>query len=157
MAGAKDFTELRIWMQAREWSRRIFQATKQTPFKTDQRLVRQVNDSSESVMSNVAEGFGRGTQGEFIQFIGSLDETRSHLVAAYDREYIDKRGYANLFSTGTGIRKQTVAFIVSMIKPGSGVKHMRKQRDYKNEVWEMYERLTGKQRPELFRPDEPDG
>ena len=67
-------------------------------------------DSSESVMSNIAEGFGRGTQGEFVQFLGyalgSLDETRSHLRAAYDREYIEKNDYAaalHAFLTQTGV------------------------------------------------------
>jgi len=155
MAGVKDFVELRIWQQSRDWSKRIFVCTKRDHFKRDRRLVAQINDSSESVMSNIAEGFGRGTQGEFIQFLGyslgSLDETRSHLVAAYDREYLEKEEYAELFAFGIGIRKQTVAFIGSMVKQGSGVKHMRKQKNWNDQVWEIYERSTGKQRPEQFR------
>lgn len=158
MAGVRDFTELRIWQQARDWSRRIFQLTRRESFSGDRRLVSQINDSSESVMSNIAEGFGRGTQGEFVQFlgyaIGSLDETRSHLTAAYDREYMDRDEYADLFKFGTAIRKQTVAFIVSMVKPGSGVKHMRKQKSWTEEVWERYERVTGKPPPEMFRTDD---
>ena len=48
----------------------------------------------EQVMANIAEGFGRGTQNEFIQFLGyalgSLNETQSHLTAAYDRDYLAK-------------------------------------------------------------------
>ncbi len=155
MTGVRDFTDLRIWQQSRDWSKRIFLCTQRDRFQADRRLVAQINDSSESVMSNIAEGFGRGTQGEFILFlgysIGSLDETRSHLVAAYDRGYLEKDEYAELFSFGTGIRKQTVAFIVSMIKPGSGVKHMRKQKSWNDQVWEIYERTTGKERPEQFR------
>ena len=155
MTGVKDFTDLRIWQQSRDWSKNIFVCTQRDLFKTDRRLVSQINDSSESVMSNIAEGFGRGTQGEFIQFLGyslgSLDETRSHLVAAYDREYLEKDEYAELFSFGTGIRKQTVAFIGSMVKPGSGVKHLRKQKNWNDQVWEIYERSTGKERPEQFR------
>ncbi len=67
----------------------------------------QINDSSESVMSNMAEGFGRGTQAEFITFLGyalgSRDETQSHLCAAYDREYLDKDRLAELFREGTEI------------------------------------------------------
>ncbi len=155
MTGVQDFTDLRIWQQSREWSKRIFVCTQRDLFQADRRLVSQINDSSESVMSNIAEGFGRGTQGEFIQFlgyaIGSLDETRSHLVAAYDREYLAKDEYAELFTFGTGIGKQTVAFIRSMVKPGSGVKHMRKQKSWPDQVWEIYERTTGKERPEQFR------
>jgi four helix bundle protein len=88
----KVFTDLLIWQRARAWSKKIFQATRQEPFRLDRRLVEQINDSSESVMSNIAEGFGRGTQGEFVTFLGyalgSLNETQSHLCAAYDREYL---------------------------------------------------------------------
>ena len=120
MPGVREFTDLRIWQQSRDWSKRIFFFTQDSPFKDDRRLVAQINDSSESVMSNIAEGFGRGTQGEFVQFLGyslgSLDETRSHLAAAYDRQYLQKEDYSELFSFGTALRKQTVAFIGSMVK-----------------------------------------
>jgi hypothetical protein len=60
-----------------------------------------------------------------------------------------------LFSEGTAIRKQIVAFIRSMVMPRSGVKHIRKQKSWSDEVWELYERVTGQQRPELWRkPDD---
>ena len=155
MPGARTFTELRFWQRARAWSKRIFELTRQEPFRSDRRLVVQINDSSESVMANVAEGFGRGTQGEFVTFlgysIGSLNETQTHLCAAYDREYLSKDEFGELFQEGTEIRKMIVRFIQSMIQPGSGVKHMRKQTSWTEEVWERYERITGKERPELFR------
>ena len=81
MPGATKFTDLRFWQRSRTWSKEIFFLTKRDAFSTDRRLVVQVNDSSESVMANIAEGFGRGTQGEFIQFIGyalgSLNETQA--------------------------------------------------------------------------------
>ena len=44
-----------------------------------------------------------------------------------------------------------VRFIQSMVLPGSGVKHLRKQKSWTDEVWERYERITGKERPEMFR------
>jgi len=157
MAGVRVFTDLRIWQTARQWSRDIFLQTKNEPFASDRRLVVQINDSSESVMANIAEGFGRGTQGEFVQFlgyaIGSLKETQSHLCAAYDREYVGEEDFARLFRTGTELRKGIVAFIRSMVKPGSGVKHMHKPVKWSNQVWELYERITGEERPELWRDD----
>lgn len=107
-------------------------------------------------MSNIAEGFGRGTQNEFVVFlgyaIGSNDETRSHLCAAYDREYLSRDDYRDEFTDGTEIRRMIVAFIKSMVMPNSGVRHIRRQTNWTNEVWELYERITGKERPELFRP-----
>lgn len=115
----------------------------------------QVNDSSESVMANCAEGFGRGTQGEFIQFlgyaIGSLNETQSHLCAAYDRQYITRDEFAELFEEGTVIRKMIVKFIQSMTMPGSGVKHIRKAPNWDDKVWEIYERITGQSKEKFLQ------
>src|ERR1043165_4063343 len=115
MAGVSQFTDLIFWQKARALSKAIFQETRKAHFSEDRRIVEQINDSSESVMSNIAEGFGRGTQGEFIQFlgyaIGSLNETQSHLIAAYDRGYLGKDEFGTLFAEGTEIRKMTVGFI----------------------------------------------
>lgn len=158
MPGAKVFTDLLIWQRTRDWSKRIFQLARRELFRNDRRLVEQINDSSESVMSNIAEGFGRGTQGEFVTFLGyalgSLNETQSHLCAAYDREYLGRDEFGELFQEGTEIRKMTVAFIKSMVLPGSGVKNLRKYKSWQEEVWERYEQLTGQQRPEFFRKKE---
>lgn len=109
-------------------------------------------------MSNMAEGFGRGTQEEFITFlgyaIGSLDETESHLCAAFDRKYFDKETFAKLWSEGIAIRKLTVAFIRSMILPRGGVRTLGRPVSWSNQTWEIYERVTGQPRPETFRSRE---
>jgi four helix bundle protein len=157
MPAARAFTDLQFWQRARAWSRDIFHLTQLAPFARDERLIRQINDSSESVMANMAEGFGRGTQEEFITFlgyaIGSLDETQSHLAAAYDRAYLDKDLFARLWSEGTEIRKMTVAFIRSMIFPRGGVRTIGKPVAWSSRVWEIFERTTGQPRPAMF--DEP--
>ncbi len=153
--GVRVFTDLQIWQRARQWSKRIFPLTKRQPFAADRRLVEQINDSSESVMSNIAEGFGRGTQGEFVTFLGyalgSLNETQSHLTAAYDREYITKEEFGELFQEGTEIRKMTVTFLRSMLLAGSGVKNTKRVKRWSDEVWELYERVTGEKRPAFFQ------
>jgi hypothetical protein len=48
MPGVKNFTDLLMWQRARQWSKRIFEATCREPFHGDRRLVEQINDSSES-------------------------------------------------------------------------------------------------------------
>ncbi len=155
MAGVRSFNDLLCWQRARTWSKRIFALTQSAPFAADRRLVEQINDSSESVMSNIAEGFGRGTQGEFIQFLGyalgSLDETRSHLCAAYDRGYLERDTYASLFAEGIEIRKMTVSFLQRMVLDGSGVKNLHRRKNWSEQVWELYERVTEKPRPEMFQ------
>jgi four helix bundle protein len=160
MAAARSFTELLFWQRAREWSKEIYHCSQHAPFSRDQRLVIQINDSSESVMANMAEGFGRGTQEEFITFLGysiaSLDETQSHLCAAYDRNYLDKDQFAKLFAEGTEIRKITVAFIRSMILPRGGVRTLGKPKQWSSRVWEIYERVTGQPRPGQFETPPPE-
>lgn len=161
MPGVRTFTELQCWQRARQWSKSIFAETTKPPFEQDRRLCVQVNDSSASVMANIAEGFGRGTQNEFVLFlgyaIGSLDETHSHLCAAYDRGYLTKVRFAELFRDGTETRKLTVAFIRSMIQPSGGVRSLGRRTTWSADVWEIYERLTGKPRPERFQTSRDDG
>jgi len=155
MAGAKRFTDLIIWQKARIGSKTIFWRAKKEPFCRDLKLVAQINDSSESVMANIAEGFGRGTQAQFVIFLGyvlgSLDETQSHLCAAYDREYLPRQEFGDLFQQGTEIRKMTISFVRSMVLAGSGARDFKKVKSWTDEVWETYERITGKPRPEFFQ------
>jgi len=151
MSGVRDFTQLLIWKRARAWSKEIFWRSQESPFARDQRLVVQVNDSSESVMSNIAEGFGRGTQEEFITFLGysmgSLMETQSHLCAAYDRGFLSKDEFGDLYGTGNELRKMIVGFIRSMIMPRSGVRSIRRTKSWSEKVAEIYERVTGEKPP----------
>jgi hypothetical protein len=85
--------------------------------------------------------------------IGSLDETQSHLCAAYDREFLAKDEFARLFQEGTTIRKLIVSFIRSMVLTRGGVKTRGPRKSWSNEVWEMYERVSGKPRPEMWRQE----
>ena len=56
-----------------------------------------------------------------------------------------------LFQEGTEIRKMTIAFITSMVRPGSGVKNMRKTISWTERVWQRYEEITGQPRPAIFQ------
>jgi len=148
MPGVRNFTDLLIWKRARAWSKGIFWRSQEGSFARDQRLVVQINDSSESVMSNIAEGFGRGTQEEFVIFLGyamgSLLETQSHLCAAYDRKSLSKDEFSRLYGGGNDLRKMIIGFIRSMIMPRSGVRNIRRTKSWSEQVNEIYERLTGK-------------
>jgi hypothetical protein len=102
-------------------------------------------------MSNIAEGFGRGTQEEFVIFlgyaIGSLMETQSHLSAAYDRKYLRKEEFGRHYVTGTELRKMIVGFIRSMVMPRSGVRNIRPTKTWSERVREIYERTIGEPPP----------
>lgn len=93
MAGVHCFEDLIIWQKARELCKDIHRITKYETFSHDYKFKNQINSSSGSVMDNIAEGFERNGNKEFIQFLyiakGSCGEVRSQLWRAYDFEYIN--------------------------------------------------------------------
>ena len=109
-------------------------------------------------VAGLCEAGSRGTAGvkDPSYSLGSLDETQSHLCAAYDRGHISKDQFARLWQEGTEIRKLTVAFIRSMILPRGGVRTLGKPPSWSSKVWEIYERTTGKPRPDAFAPPPPE-
>ena len=86
--------DLNVWQRSRELVGDVYGMTRREKFKKDFILVDQIRRSAVSVMSNIAEGFERGSTPAFIQFLyiakGSCGEVRSQLYVASDQNYIDK-------------------------------------------------------------------
>ena len=82
---------------ARALAKDIYQITQQQNFLHEFRLKEQVKSSSGSVMDNIAEGFGRGSRLEFVQFLsiakGSADELKSQLYRMHDYNLITEVGF----------------------------------------------------------------
>ena len=85
---AKSFEDLPVWQRARELVKYIYTLTRKEAFSRDFSLVDQIRRSSASVMNNIAEGFERDGNKEFIQFLyitkGSSGEIKSQLYRALD-------------------------------------------------------------------------
>jgi len=92
MASFKSFEEIVAWQKARENTKLIYSITKKNGFERDYDLRNQIRDSATSVMGNIAEGFDRDTDKEFVRFLyisrASNSETLSHLYVALDQEYV---------------------------------------------------------------------
>ena len=92
MSRIQRFEDLETWKIARELTKDIYGLTRKDRFSRDFGLRDQICRSSVSIMSNVAEGFERDGDKEFVNFLsiakGSAGETRSLLYVALDREYI---------------------------------------------------------------------
>ena len=92
-----NFEELNIWQNARELVKMIYGFTRQEKFTKDYALIGQITRASVSIMSNIAEGFERGSNKEFIQFLyiakGSCGEVRSQIYVAFDQRYISENDF----------------------------------------------------------------
>ena len=120
MATIKKFEDIEAWQKARVLCLQINQIILQTPLSTDYKLKDQINGSSGSVMDNIAEGFGRGGNAEFIQFLeiahGSVCECQSQLYRILDRNYIGQTLFGELYKLADEIKNKILAFII-YLKP----------------------------------------
>jgi four helix bundle protein len=88
----EHFEDLQIWKEARRLTKEIYRLTSGSKFSRDFGLRDQIQRAAVSVMSNIAEGFERGGNQEFAQFLyvakGSCGELRSQLYVAVDQAYV---------------------------------------------------------------------
>ncbi len=100
MATFKRFEDIESWQLGRELTNRIYQMTNDGPFATDFGLKDQIRRASVSVMANIAEGFERNGNREFINFLsiakGSAGEVRSLLYVALDQQYINQQTFQTI-------------------------------------------------------------
>ncbi|RAV30168.1 four helix bundle protein [Sinomicrobium soli] len=93
--GYQTFEDLEVWKLARQLKKDIRKLTREFPAEEKYRLTDQVIRSSRSIGSNISEGFGRFHYKENSKFCrnarGSLMETLSHLIDAFDEEYINEQ------------------------------------------------------------------
>ena len=94
MATIKRFEDLERWQEARKLVKLIYGFTKKSDFKRDYELVGQIRRSAVSSMANIAEGFHRKSNKDFMKFLdysrASVAETISHCYVALDQAYIDR-------------------------------------------------------------------
>jgi len=93
----ESFEDLVAWKKARELVNKVYAITKKEKFCKDRALVDQIRRAAISVMSNISEGFERGSNTELVQFLyiakASCGEVRCQLTVAFDQGYIDKEEF----------------------------------------------------------------
>jgi four helix bundle protein len=115
MGKVNSFEELNIWIESRSFNEKLYKISNNGLFDKDYDLKRQIRRASISVSSNIAEGFERNTDKEFIQFLyyakGSAGEVRSQLFLSLDLNYIKKDDFDKLYNQITGISKMISGMI----------------------------------------------
>jgi four helix bundle protein len=92
--GAHHFTQLIAWQRADELRSKVLEFTARPPAVFDRKYCQDTQGAAESAPSNIAEGFGRFSSREFLQYLryaeGSLNETQDHLLSALKRQYVSQ-------------------------------------------------------------------
>lgn len=115
MATIKEFEDLEIWKLSRILCNDIFKLASNSELSSDYKLFNQLNGSSGSIMDNIAEGYERNGNKEFIQYLSiakaSCGETRSQLYRALDRNYCSEAEFEHIKNQTLVISKKIAAFI----------------------------------------------
>ncbi len=134
---AERFEDLHVYQRARELVNAIYQLTRTGDFARDFGLVDQIRRAGVSIMSNIAEGFERGSTTELIQYLfiakGSCGEVRAQLAIACDQEYVGRADYVRLHDLARRVSGMLSNFIAHL--QGS---------DYRGEKYTRPERIKAK-------------
>lgn len=139
---AKSFEELDVWKKARELVNFIYKVTKSKEFVKDYGLIDQIRRASVSVMSNIAEGFERGSNTEFLQYLfiakGSAGEVRTQLYIAFDQGYISQKDFENGKSLCITVSGQ-ISGLIQYLKGSKfkGEKFKKSYKSFRDEVQDL--------------------
>ena len=102
MSTFKSFEDIDAWRKTRELTSKVYRVSSNGSFTRDFSLKDQIRRASVSIMSNIAEGFGRGGTREFVQFLstakGSTSDVISQLYVRLDQKYIEQGSFNDLIS-----------------------------------------------------------
>ena len=114
MAKIERFEDIVAWQKARELVREVYRVSSDGRFAKDYGLRDQLRRAAVSVMLNIAEGFARKTNKEFIQFLviahGSAAEVQSAIYVALDQEYIRQEQFESLYKRADETSKLIMGF-----------------------------------------------
>jgi four helix bundle protein len=111
----RDFHKLKVWERAHELTLKVYLATQDFPREELYGLTSQMRRSSASIPTNIAEGCGRESKAETIQFfnmsVGSSSELEYQLILARDLHYMKGENYSALSSELVDVRRMLFSFI----------------------------------------------
>lgn len=117
-SGIQSYRDLKVWQQAMTLAEQCYRITRQFPKEELYGMTSQVRRSAASVAANIAEGHGRNSRGEYIQFLrvaqGSLKELETHLILATRVGLMSRGIIDNVLQQSEGLGKMLRALIRSL-------------------------------------------
>ncbi len=114
MATITRFEDLEVWQLARDLCSQIYPLTFMEPIKSDYRLKDQMRGSAGFATDNIADGFERASQLEFINSLsyskGEVRELKSQLYRCLDNKYISQELFDDLYGRADKLKKN-ITFI----------------------------------------------
>lgn len=111
----RDLREPKVWEKSHRLALEAYRATAGFPRQEAYGLTSQIRRCSASVPANIAEGCGRGGNGELGRFLqiamGSASELEYHLLLAHDLGFLDGPVYARLAEDVTEVKRMLASFI----------------------------------------------
>jgi four helix bundle protein len=111
----KKFEDIESWKKARKLTNEIYRTTATGKFIRDFGLKDQIRRAAVSILSNIAEGFERGGDKEFSQFLGiakgSCGEVRAQLYVALDQGYLSQEIFESLAAQAIEVSQLLSGFI----------------------------------------------
>jgi four helix bundle protein len=105
----KNYKELDVWQKSIDLVMELYKITESFPAEERYGLISQIQRAGVSIPSNIAEGWGRGSTKEYVQYLrisrGSLAELETHLIIAQKLNYISEKNIMDLQNKITIIGK----------------------------------------------------
>jgi len=154
MATIRRFEDMVVWQKSRELTKSVYKALSGC---RDHGFTDQIQRASVSIVSNIAEGFERGTQAEFLNYLyiakGSAGEVRAQLYVGLDVGYFNIETFTYLNGLVLDCSRLIHSFTEKLkgsnvrgqqFRPGTDLDEAWLQEEIKNKAPEVYERFYGK-------------
>lgn len=110
-----NFKELKVWEKARIMVKEVYVLTANLPKSEKYNLISQMQSCAVSVMSNIAEGAGRGTDNDFARFLdmalGSSFELESQLIVSADLNYFEESAFKEITTKLSEVQRMIIGLM----------------------------------------------
>lgn len=105
----RDYKELDVWKKSVALTTELYKSTSRFPDAERYGLASQIRRAAASIAANIAEGWGRGSTGEYVQFLtvarGSLMELETHLIVAGNLSFLNSEELGGVLKSVQDIGK----------------------------------------------------